>query len=154
MEAKITTKADIERADRARHIRYGVAMLVAVGLLAMVPGAVHEEPEPVEGVDIPTRKAVLVKVTPAHVPGTSVVLVSEDGEQQVIPANQATELRLQGQVQWTVSAPGFKAQHGRFEVAFAGDPGEEVQVEATLAPSIERPRNRRRFGRLPAGGSR
>lgn len=153
--ARITTRQDLERQARSRHIRYGVGALVALALAAWLLGfgggaPARRRPQRLP----PAPKSVYVAVTPPGLPGCAVYLTDGGQVQQVVAPNQAFVLELEGQVHWTVQAPGMRVAYGRFEVPYGPDDGLVHRIEVTLEPLIREPTKRPRFGRIKLGGAR
>jgi hypothetical protein len=151
----IRDRATKEAEARARHIRYGVGALVAIALAAvLVPNCTSQRRRGPERLP-PAPKLVHFRVTPPNAMALSIVLVDDEGAQQVVPNDQPVDLELAGEVQWSVTSPGHRGEHGKFEVPY-GETQQAYVVDVTLKPSKQtRPRrNLSGFGRISAGGRR
>lgn len=151
----IRDRATKEAEQRARHIRYGLGALAAIALAALVvpncSGQRRRGPERLP----PAPKLVHFRVLPPGLRALAIVLIDDQGVQQVVPNDQAVDLELAGEVQWSITSPGFRGLHGKFQVPY-GPTQEAVQVDVTMEPS-RRTRRRRSpggFGRISAGGPR
>lgn len=151
----IRDRATKEAEQRARHIRYGLSALAAIVLAGfLVPTCGRRRRQGPERLP-PAPKMVHFRVKPPHAMALSIVLIDDEGAQQVVPNDVPQELELGGEVQWTVTSPGFRGVHGKFEVPY-GETQEAVQVDVTLQPSHQTGprRNHGGFGRISAGGRR
>lgn len=151
----IRDRAFKEAEERRRHIRYGLGALAAIALAALVVPTCQPERRKAPERLPPAPKLVHFRIQPAGVRALSIVLVDDEGAQQVLANDQPVELELGGVVQWSVTAPGFRGISGKFEVPY-GETQEVVQVDRTLAPAHQPTvrRNPGGFGRISAGGRR
>lgn len=154
-EPIIRDRATKEAEARARHIRYGLGALAAIALAGvLVPNCTGQRRRGPERLP-PAPKLVHFRVTPPDAMSLSIVLIDDEGAQQVVPNDQPVELELAGEVQWSVTSPGFRGEHGKFQVPY-GETQEAFGVDVALKPSLQigPRRNLSGFGRISAGGRR
>lgn len=148
---KIVTAKDQQETTARKEIRWGLAALLVLALLALIPRCQEEERRGPERLP-PAAKLITFRVSPKGVPALALVLTDGSGEQQAFQADVPGEAAFEGKVFWTALAPGYLAAIGTLELPYGESPEPvEVRVEleamgassARTSPSADRTKNRR-----------
>jgi hypothetical protein len=148
---KLTTAKDIEKKQNADRIRKGLAAILVILVLGLIPYSLSEgTPQGPERLP-PAPKSILFRITPRNLKAIAIVLTDSEAVQQVIPPATYVELELAGKVFWTVQSPGYQAATGSFEVPY-GPAEAPVEISVKLISNLEAARKRQRSGSIQAGG--